>query len=38
MYPAGDVMANGHGMNLVEPNLEPNPLALLANFVMENLE
>lgn len=36
-YQPEEVMGNGHGMNLVEPNLDPNPLDLLIEFLTENL-
>ena len=35
-YPANAVLENGHGMMLVEPNLEPNPLELLVQFLKEH--
>ena len=37
-YPANAVIGNGHGMNLVEPSLEPNPLGLLVQFLEENFK
>jgi dienelactone hydrolase len=36
-FPADAVQGNGHGMNLVEPDLNPNPLMLLVEFLKENL-
>ena len=36
-YSSGEVKGNGHGMNLVEPDLDPNPLELLRDFVSDIL-
>ncbi len=37
-YGFNEVRGNGHGMNLVEPDLEPNPLELLRDFLSEIVE
>jgi hypothetical protein len=37
-YPGKAVFGNGHGMNLVEPELEPNSLVLLLEFIALALE
>ena len=34
-YPASMIYANGHGMNLIEKNQDPNPLSLMIQFLEE---
>jgi len=34
-YPASMTYANGHGMNLIEKNQDPNPLSLMIRFIEE---
>jgi len=37
-YPGAAVFGNGHGMNLVEPDLDPNALDLLLDFMTSAVE
>lgn len=37
-FPANEVRGNGHGLNLVVPELSPNPLDLLVQFIQERSE
>ncbi|MCD6355797.1 MAG: hypothetical protein J7L66_00810 [Anaerolineaceae bacterium] len=32
-YRAGEVFADGHGMNLISPEMKPNPLELIISFI-----
>jgi len=32
-YPPDVIFSNGHGMNLITPNLDPDPLGLMLEFL-----